>query len=493
MMSPGTLLSIWQFALKQSLAALAPELFVLLLLLAALVLDLWRPFNTRLWTGFVVLGGLLALVAMLLVQGPPTRAVSAFDGMVQLDRLGWYMRLLLAVGHALVVVQGLYYFRDGRDRTGEYYVLLLGLHLGLSFMAISNHLMLAFLSMEMASLCGYVLTAWHRQDKQAAAASLKYMLYGIFSSGVMLYGLSLVYGLAGTLRLDELNTALQTAPMLPGVVALSLLFAGFAYKAGLVPFHFWVPDVYQAAPYPIAAALSGMGKVGAFALLLRWFTVAPPGALWAGQWLHVLVALAIVSMLWGNLAAWGQTHYRRLLAYSSIGHSGLMLLAVAVGGATLQGALGYYVLVYLLLTAGAFVAGQLLLPWGEQFAQWRRVGPTGLGILVGLVVLLPGLAGLPPTAGFTAKLSLFLPLWQVYSSGQDPVVLAGLVVAVLTTVLGLYYYLKPLIQAVVRREPEATPTSLVPGTLVGLLLVLAALVLWLGLFSYDLLLGWLAG
>ncbi|MBX3100990.1 MAG: NADH-quinone oxidoreductase subunit N [Bacteroidetes bacterium] len=486
------LASLWRFALEQSLAAIAPELFLTVLLLAVLVIDLFRPQSTRLVAGFVSLGGLLALLIALLIQGPPARSLLAFDGMLQIDKLGWYFRLLLAGGHVLVLLQSFSFLREGRYRAGEFFVLLLGMHTGLSLMAQANHFLLAFLAMEMASVCGYVLTAWVRDDRTAADAGLKYMLYGVFSSGVMLFGLSLVYGLGGTLRFDELTGVLHAVPAEAGLVALSLVFAGFAYKAGLVPFHFWVPDVYQAAPYPVAALLSGMGKVGAFALLLRWFLAAPPAALWDGLWLQVLVILAIVSMLWGNLAAWGQTHYRRLLAYSSIGHSGLMLLAVAVGGTALQAGLGYYLLVYLILTYGVFMAGQLLLPWGESMPHWSKAGTAAQAPVLLLAVLLPALAGLPPTAGFTAKLGLFIPLWEAYTQQQNPWILAGLGMGVLTTLLGLYYYLRPLIYLIFRRE--AADTSLqpqFPGSLLLAGILLAIAVLYLGLFHYDRLLNWL--
>jgi NADH-quinone oxidoreductase subunit N len=480
----------WQFALEQSVAALAPEMFLTILLLAVLGADIIAPRSKRLISGFLALGGLLALLGMLLWQGPPLRPVIAFDGMVQVDKLGWYFRLLLAAGHTLTLVQSMVFLKEGKHRTGEYFLLLMGLHLGLALMALANHLMLAFLALELASICGYVLTAWLRTDKLGAEASLKYMLYGVFSSGAMLFGMSLVYGLGGTLRFDELAGALQQVPITAGLVALLLVFAGMAYKAGLAPFHFWVPDVYQAAPYPVATALSAIGKVGAMALLLRWLGTSPLHTLWEGAWLHMLIALSIISMLWGNLAAWGQTHYRRLMAYSSIGHGGFMLLIAAVGGSSMQAALGYYLLVYLILTYGAFMAGQMLLPWGEHMPAWTKTGPAARGPVLMLAILLPALAGLPPTAGFMAKLNVFIPLWDAYTQHADVWVLAGLVTGILTTVLGLYYYLQPLIYLVLRRE--APQAGLRPdGVLLLTGAAMAALALYLGLWHYDVLLSWL--
>lgn len=480
--------------IRHSLGELVPELYLVALLSAVLLTDLVRPRSFRLLTGYLSMGGLLALLGWLLVAGPPVRPHAAMLGMLTDDAVAWYLRLLLTGCHILALLPALRQHWPERTGKGEYFVMLLALHLGLHIMVVARHFLPMYVGMELASLSSYVLVGYLRTQRAGSEASVKYLLYGAFSSGILLYGLSLLYGLGGSMSLapGELATALAQAPPRALLVALGLTLVGFGFKAALMPFHFWAPDVYQGGGWPIATLLATGSKVAAFGLLLRFMVALPP----QGDWLHLLLAIGMGGMVLGNVAAFTQKNYRRLLAYSGIAHSGLLLVATLQPGTDLKAGLLLYTLAYILMTALAFYAGYLLSrhTGHEDYTQWAGVSATGGGLpALLLVIAMVALSGLPPTVGFVAKLNIFLPLWSWYTASGDSWVLAALIVAVVTTVLGLFYYLRPPLYAILRKGGEYARQTYAPDFWILLGgLALATAVLLLGLWGWDAILRWLS-
>jgi NADH-quinone oxidoreductase subunit N len=436
--------------LRLSFAFLLPEIVLALGLTVTLVAGAaWGRTRPALSPGLAFLALTLAGLSLLFVSGSSS---VVFLGMVIPDRLSIVARGFFLVSGALTVALcwAQPALRHSKIRADELYVLLLGLVLGLQLLVLSAHWLLLYMGLELLSLCAYAMTAYLRNDARAAEASLKYFIYGAVASALMLYGISLLYGLTGLMTFTQPDfwQALAAQPPEAVLVALLLTFAGLAYKLAALPFHFWAPDAYQGALAPVAGFFAAGPKVAGFIALMRWLLTANQIA--PEAWVQFNLAIALLgffSLLWGNLAALGQTDFRRLLAYSAIGHTGLVLLVLAVAGpAQAGGAVLLYLLVYSLASLGAFAVGDgfAQVSGREDYLGWRGLGrqhPRMAGLLV---IQLVSLTGLPPTAGFPAKLLLFLPFLAVYQATGNTWILVGLVVAVLVTVVGLAYYLRPL-------------------------------------------------
>jgi NADH-quinone oxidoreductase subunit N len=427
--------------------------------------------------------------------GQPILGAFATDAFTSVARLTFIGAALLAVLLAM----------DYRPlgNPGEFYALLLLSTLGMCVMAASTELILAFLALELSSLALYVLAGYFHDRATSAEAGLKYFLFGALSSGVLLYGMSLAYGITASANralggqpiiatlFSEISTAIgrepQATPML--TLAVLLIVAGAGYKIAVVPFHGWSPDVYQGAPTPVTAFLSTASKAAGFLLLYRLLTTAFPGAAGAprlesfGGWTALLALLSLATVIFGNLAAIPQTNAKRLLAYSSIGHAGfalLALLAFASGAAEDRdfgaAALLYYLITYSLTNLGAFGAlaavGQAL--GGDDMAHLNGLARRNLPLALLLTVLVLSLAGIPPLAGFWAKFFVFL---AGYGAGAPWLV----AVAVVMTLVALYYYLRFLKAIWMTAPAETTPVALA-SSLRGVLVVCTALTLLLGLF-----------
>ncbi|HUI64427.1 MAG TPA: NADH-quinone oxidoreductase subunit N, partial [Bacteroidota bacterium] len=378
---------------------------------------------------------------------------------------------------------------------GEYYAILCAAVLGMMLMAGATNLLMMYLSLELSSLSSYLLTGYTREAPDSSEASLKYVIYGALSSGLMLYGISLIYGLTGSLNISAINHMLPSVLSHGGTASVTLLIAGvlalagFGYKISAVPFHFWTPDVYEGAPIAITAFLSVSSKAGGFAMLIRFVTVTfidPHGAsLLAGKWVSlqgvpwadIIAVLAVLSMTIGNLIAVWQNNLKRLLAYSSIAHAGYMLTGIVVMTSQGLAAIMVYFVVYLFMNLGAFYAVMLIADktGSEDIDEYRGIGSRSPFLAVALAVFLISLTGLPPTAGFIGKLYIFAAMIN-----QGWIWLA--IVAALNSVIALYYYVRVFRNMFLRAdEASGGPISLtwVQG---ATLLVLLVPTLLLGLY-----------
>lgn len=414
-----------------ALRPLLPELLVAATATAVLFADL--PLRTAaqrrilLWLS---LGGvLLALWATLTELSSSV----AFGGMVVRDGLTRVFGVLvLGVAAVGLVLSRDYLVRTGLER-GEYYALVLFAALGAQLLAASRNLLVTFLALELLSVPLYVLAAFARHRRSSQEAGLKYFLLGSFASGVFLYGMALVYGQAGSLDLARIETAEDGLLLRLGT---GLLLVGLGYKAAVVPFHAWAPDVYEGAPMPAAAYMSVIAKVGALAAMGRLVPVALPGLV--DLWRPFVAVLSALTMVIGNLGALWQRNLKRMLAYSSIAHAGYLLVGIAAGTRTGLAASAYYLAAYALMQLGAFGVLVFLERMGLEADEVQDLG--GLGdrspaLAAAFALFMASLVGIPPTAGFFGKFYLFLAALEA-----DLGWLA--VVGVLTSVVSVAYYLR---------------------------------------------------
>jgi NADH-quinone oxidoreductase subunit N len=498
----------------QDLLAFAPELVLCGVIIFLLVVRLVNRFN-YIHAGWLAL--LLTLAALSIawnqwtggdydprpdLPGHP-RSLDMFGGMLVFDNFTIFLRLFLLGFTALIIVLSLQTGIPDREDSADFYVLLLGATLGMSLMASSNHLMMVFISIEMASLPSYALAGFLKGRRQSSEAALKYVVYGGGAAGVMLYGISLIAGKFGTGYLPDVAVALQQGPV-DGLLLLGALFVliGIGFKLAAVPFHFWCPDVFEGAAAEVAGFLSVASKGAALALLAR-FVLALAGPTSGDNFLSVaqylvpvLAFFAALTATFGNLAAYGQTNLKRLLAYSTIAHAGYMMMALAT--LTSQGAAAvlFYLVAYLFMNLGAFAIVAYLrnLTLSEDLADYHGLVQRSPVLVITLAVFLLSLLGMPPLVGFMAKFQIFSVLFdeaQKYSQmGQDNLsktMYALLVIGGLNTVLSAIYYIKVLRVMILDRrleEVEGRPTEPlpVPRVVAYFAALLAGVILALGIF-----------
>ncbi len=460
----------------QSLRPLLPELVLTSGLVVALVDDLVRGRPARGRTlGIAALALSGAIVATLATSGEAV----LFGGAIVRDAAADAGKILAALA-GLCAVALAFRARDtlpgrGHD-VAELVLLLLSVCIGASLMAAARDVLVGYLALETASIGSYVLVGFSRRSKRSAEAALKYVIYGGVASGVMVYGLSLAYGLAGVTELEAVAHALAAGGA-AGSAATVLVVAGFGFKVALVPFHMWVPDAYEGAPTPVAAFLSVGPKAGGFLLLAR-FALAAPGA---RSLLAALAVIAVATMTLGNLAALGQSSLKRLLAYSSIAHAGTALVAVAAGTAAGERALVLYLGAYLVMNVGAFAAVHALAEAGvgQTVDSLRGLGFRAPLLAIAFAVFLVALVGLPPTVGFVAKLAV---LYEALARGGTTLWILAVALA-LNTALSLAVYARVL-RAMFLQQPAAEragPVTIAPVHL-ALIVPLAALTILLGLW-----------
>ncbi len=481
------------------LGAIAPELMLVFVSLVVLVMDLVMRGRDSRRLGWAALVG-LAITGFMLIARFDQPSGTAL-GMVAIDKFGSFFKLFTVAALAVVVYFVMSDRRERKHQIGEYYFLLLGAGIGIFFMVGTNNLLLLMLGLELLSLASYSLAGFHKGEKRSAEAAMKYVVFGGLSAGVMLYGISLLYGLTGTLDLAvmaggelsagvvgdpdtfhrSLGVAIQESPRMVGV-AMVLILAGFAYKITLAPFHFWAPDVYDGAPTPVTTFLAVASKAAGFGALLRflWVLFGAEGTQAAihdyGLKIGQLIAvLAAVTMTLGNLAALRQESIKRMLAYSSIAHAGYVLMGVV--GMTMAGfeASLFYLAAYYFMNLGAF--GFLLYFEGvtgkDTYESIKGMGYRAPLVSIAMVAFLVSLTGIPPTVGFAGKYMLFAAcikdgfLWLA-------------VVAGINSAVSLFYYIKVARYLFLSGPTEATAAPQ-PG-LVGFVAVLAVLTVLLGVY-----------
>jgi NADH-quinone oxidoreductase subunit N len=376
---------------------------------------------------------LLVLAGVILLLLPAGKLVS-FNGSFVVDGFARFLKILALLGSAAAIAMSLDYARRERQERFEYSVLIVLSTLGMLMLISAADLIALYLGLELMSLPLYVVAASHRDQLRSTEAGLKYFVLGALSSGMLLYGASLVYGFTGTVSFTGIAHAASQGGI--GLIfGLVFLFAGFCFKVSAVPFHMWTPDVYEGAPTPVTAFFAAAPKVAGIAVFVRTAVVAFPGI--TSQWQQILVFVSIASMLLGAFAAIGQRNIKRLMAYSSIGHMGFALIGLAAGTAEgVQGVL-VYMAIYVTMTLGVFAVilsmrrSSGMVETIDQLAGLSRTNPT---MAFFLAMLLFSMAGVPPLAGFFAKFYVFLAAIK-----------AGLyvlaVIGVLASVVGAYYYL----------------------------------------------------
>lgn len=476
----------------QDLVTIAPLVGAVLVAAAVLVVDVVRP-GRRGPVLAVSLAGLAIVGVLTIVTGGT--AAAAFGGAYKVDALTTFLDVLFVMIVVFTIVFAPDYLVPRGLPLAEFVMVLLFAMTGAMLISASADLLVLFIGLELMVLPGYLLAGYHKGDGYSTEGAIKYFLLGSFSSAIFLFGLAFVWGLTGTTRIAEVADALAALTARGGMsagLALGLAFmtTGVAFKIAAVPFHYWTPDAYQGSPTPVTGYLSVGPKVGAFALILRLFVEAL-GPLKA-DWLAVIVVLAVLTMTLGNLVALTQTNVKRMLAYSSIAHTGYMLVGLAAYAAGriegLEGLL-YYGAAYSFMNLGAFaVIAALQKRAGvtsnlDTFAGLGRREPA-LGILMTLFLL--SLTGIPPTAGFFAKAYVILAAVQASQDGATALgVLA--VVAVLNAAAAAFYYLRVVVYMFMR-EPQSDQPALTHGRLLwGGLIVATVLVVILGIIPGPLL------
>jgi NADH-quinone oxidoreductase subunit N len=456
--------------------AIAPELIlggtILVVLLADLAL---RP--NRKWLAMVLsfLGTATALAIELTLIGETRQS---FGGTYVSDPFAVLFKTFFLVVALAVLLLSLRYFREGRYYQGEYYFLLLSSFLGMLTISSSRDLLMLFISLELVTAPGWLMAGLRKRDPRSNEASLKFFLIGILSTAVMLYGMSLVYGITGSLELSEIARSLgQRTEAGIAVAAVLFVVAGFAFKVSSVPFHFWAPDTYEGSPIPVAAFLSVASKAAGFAGLLQiMFLGFRP---LAEFWTPVFAVLSILTMTVGNLVALQQRQVVRLLAYSSVSQAGYMLLPfalVGLGADTLafESAV-LYILIYAIMNLGAFavVIGLAREAPGALIADFAGLGRRAPALAVAMAMFLLSLAGIPPMAGFWAKFRIFQA-----AISADQAWLA--VVMVVNSVVSLYYYVAIVRQMFFVEVAETRPVR-VPVGVASVVAVAAVAVVVVGI------------
>ncbi|MFT4569584.1 MAG: NADH-quinone oxidoreductase subunit N [Hyphomicrobiaceae bacterium] len=446
----------------ESLGYSWPEIILALGSVSVLMLDLVVTRKERLGELAMVIIGLACLASGMLAG----EAGWLFNRMVVVDSFAVFFKIVLGLAALATVFMSLSSKELEGQHPGEYYAIVLACTLGMFYMASASNLLMAYLALEFVSQTSYILAGFLRHSQRSSEAALKYLIYGGVASGAMLYGLSLIYGLTGSLDYSEIGTALMSGtiegPLL--VIAILLSLAGFGYKIAMVPFHMWSPDVYEGAPLPVTAFLSVGSKAAGIALMVRFFYGGLSQPLGDGNWMtlpgvdwpSMLAVVAMVTMTLGNLTALRQTNIKRLLAYSSIAHAGYLLMGFVVLTDAGLSAMLFYLVVYYLMNMGAFVVLLMVLnnSGREDIEAFRGLAWRGGALpAAAMMVFLFSLAGLPPFAGFVGKMYLFAAVVE-----REMWLLA--LVAAGNSVVGLYYYVR-IVRAMYLDQPQESDPVMV--------------------------------
>ena len=482
----------------QSLQRFLPELVLTGGLLLVVLVDAFGVPGRNAVNRLLTVGSLLAALVLAVRQDPSPGYL--FAGMLAVDPMAIFFKALLIAASLLVAL--VFTFRNSRELfglgQGEFYALLLAVTLSNVLLAASNDLAMLYLSLEMVSITSYVMVAYIKGDRLSNEASLKYILFGAVSTGGMLYGLSLLYGLAGTSSLPAIREFLAaglTDANRSAVYLIALfVFAGFGFKTAAVPFHFWCPDVYQGAPTPVTAFLSVAPKAAGFAIMARFFfeglatgTTTSWDLVGTVNWQAILMLVSVLTMTVGNVAALTQTNMKRLLAYSSIAHAGYIMMGVVALSESGARALMVYLLAYLVMNIGAFLVVTLIHTHEGTFdlrdypGLYRRA--PFLTVAMGIFLL--SLVGIPPMVGFMGKLYVFAAIME---KPRDQFWWYAVVGAV-NAAIAAYYYFRVLKTMVIDAgNEEKPPIRLAFADSLWLVLLVAANVL--PLFWWSSVAGW---
>jgi NADH-quinone oxidoreductase subunit N len=414
-----------------------PEIFLALAACAILTLDLFLSDARRRWTGVLAIVS-LCVTALLAALQPVSGRITALGGLFELDRMAQVLKVVTLLTVAVVFVYSTDYLKRRAILKGEYYVLGLFATLGAMVLISAGSLITLFLGLELLSLCLYAMVAFDRDSVIAAESAIKYFVLGSMASGTLLYGMSIVYGVTGNLELAAIAAAVHGgfSANVGLLFGIAFLIVGLGFKLGAVPFHMWIPDVYEGSPTCVTVFIGTASKLAAFALIMRVLPEALAGS--QPDWSQMLVVLAVLSMAIGSIVAIAQTNIKRMLAYSTISHVGYVLLGILSGTAQGYQAALFYMISYVIVASGAF--GMILLLARQGFEADKLVDFKGLNArspwFAGMMaILMFSLAGVPPFVGFWAKLGVVQAVLGVSYTWLA-------VVAVLFSVVGAFFYLR---------------------------------------------------
>jgi len=424
-----------------------PEIFVLGMTCVLLLLDLFLKQQDRYLTYLLSLFTLI-LAMVLTLYGYSDERQIAFNGMYVADAMSHVLKIAVYIAVFVVFVYAKDYLRDRDIFKGEFYVLGLFGMLGMMIMISAHNMLTLYLGLELLSLSLYALVAMQRDSTQAAEAAMKYFVLGAIASGMLLYGMSMIYGVTGTLDLDSISSSVATGDKTLLAFGLVFLLVGMAFKLGAVPFHMWVPDVYHGAPTAVTLYIGSAPKIAAFAMLVRLLVDGLMDL--HDQWQGILIILAVLSMAIGNIVAIAQTNLKRMLAYSAISHVGFLILGILTGTQSGFSASMFYALTYVLMALGGFGMIILLSRRGfeaDKLDDFKGLNKRSSWYAFMMLILMFSMAGVPPFLGFWAKLAV---LQEVIAA--DMVWLA--IVGVVFSVVGVFYYLR-IIKLMYFDEPSS--------------------------------------
>jgi NADH-quinone oxidoreductase subunit N len=448
-----------------------PEMVLAVAAMALLILGVWRgEGSTRLVSWLAI--GVLIIVLVIAALGGSDRRVG-FYGMFVNDAFALFTKALVLIGSAVTILMGLRYNEEQGIARIEFPVLVLLATTGMMVMVSANDLITLYVGLELQNLALYVVAAFNRDSVRSSEAGLKYFVLGALSSGMLLYGASLVYGFTGTTAFDDLAKLLTSgAPVETGVlIGLVFVVVGLAFKVSAVPFHMWTPDVYEGAPTPVSAFFAVAPKLAALALFIR-FMIAPFGPL-IGEWRQVIIFLSIASMVLGAVAAIAQQNIKRLMAYSSIGHVGYALIGLAAGTADGVRGVLVYLTIYLVMTVGSWAVILCMRRRGrflEGISDLAGLSQSQPGLALALAIFMFALSGVPPTAGFFGKFYVFLAAINAQLVGLA-------VIGVVTSVVSAFYYLR-VVKVMYFDEPVGGFDRPITAELKGVVFVTAVITLF---------------
>lgn len=466
--------------LLANLIPAAAEIFLLVMVCFILIADLMLAKSGKIFTYMLVQLTLLGC-SVITVGTHTSDVVYAFNGMYVDDLMSDVLKMLSYLGMSMVLVYSRQYLMLRGLFTGEFMVLALFSLLGMNVMISANHFLTLYLGLELLSLSLYAMVALQRDSAIATEAAMKYFVLGALASGLLLYGMSMLYGATGTLELGAISNAIAHGVQNKSLLVFGLVFvlAGLAFKLGVVPFHMWVPDVYHGAPTAMTMLIGSVPKLAAFAFATRILVEGLQSL--EHDWSGMLIILAIASMAIGNLSAIAQTNIKRMFAYSTITHMGFMLLGLISGGIEGYGSAMFYTVIYMMMSLGAFGMIMLLSRAGfeaDTLNDFKGLNQRSPWLAFMMMLLMLSMAGIPPTVGFYAKFSV---LNSIIQTGHTWLA----IVAVMFSLIGAFYYLR-VIKLMYFDAPEShAPISV--GSDTGLLISMNGLgVLFLGLMPGSL-------
>jgi NADH-quinone oxidoreductase subunit N len=448
----------------QDLTRFFPELAISVVFLLVIIVDIAFPkeMGKRISFATTFLGLIASFVLAIPLFG--VGAQSMFFGMIALDRMAVFFKVFLILTSLLVLATAPGSKELSRRHLGEFYALLLGVTLGMMLLVSATDLLMLFLSLEMVSLSSYIMVGYLRNDRQSNEASLKYFLFGAVSTGSMLYGITLLYGVTGTTRMAAIRDLISAEGFPAGnslilLVSTVLILAGFGFKTAAVPFHFWCPDAYEGAPTPVTAFLSVAPKAAGFGALIRFFRTSMTQssgsplqweAISSINWPTLILILSVLTMTFGNIAALRQDNMKRLLAYSSIAHAGYILMGAAVSNSQGMQAMLVYLITYLFMNLGAFLivievfnkTGSFSL---KDYGGFFRRAPF---IAITMTIFMLSLMGIPPFAGFFGKL-------YVFAAAVKGNLAWFAVIGALNSVISVYYYARVIKTMIIDGNEDA--------------------------------------